>query len=239
MGFYTRSLIAIILIIFSFSTGINAQKKKKKKQKSKTEESTITLANKLDTVSYALGMGVAENLKSAGLSSVNLNAFNEGFNQIFNGDSTLLNQADVKLLLSTYFNDLAKKRMEDNIANGKEFLEKNKLRPEVVALPSGLQYEILIEGEGPHPTKNSSVTVHYRGKLLNGTEFDSSIGGQPATFKLNEVIKGWTEGLQLMRSGAKYILFIPPDLAYGERGSGSHVPPNATLIFEVELISIN
>jgi FKBP-type peptidyl-prolyl cis-trans isomerase len=240
MGFYTQSLIAIILFTFSFSTGINAQKKKKKQKKNKTEKSVLVLANELDTISYALGMGVAKNLKTSGLKSINQSAFIEGFNQVFKDDSTLINEADVQLLLTNYFSELAKKHLEDNAALGKEFLEKNKLRPEVVELPSGLQYEVLVEGEGSHPTKNSEVTVNYRGKLLNGKVFDSSYEkGEPVSFKLTQVIQGWTEGLQLMRPGAKYILFVPSNMAYGERGSGSHVPPNATLIFEVELISVN
>jgi FKBP-type peptidyl-prolyl cis-trans isomerase FklB len=225
--------------MFSFSTGVNAQKKKKKKKNSKTEIIAPIILSELDSVSYSLGMGVAKNLQSSGLDSVNMNAFNMGFTQVFNGDSTLISEEDVQLLLSNYFNALAAKKKENEIEIGKEFLAKNKLRPEVVTLPSGLQFEVIEKGEGPYPTPDSEVTVHYTGKLIHGKIFDSSVErGQPVTFKLSQVIPGWTEGLQLMQAGAKYILFIPSDLAYGEKGAGADVPPNATLIFEVELIAI-
>jgi FKBP-type peptidyl-prolyl cis-trans isomerase FklB len=125
-----------------------------------------------------------------------------------------------------------------NLKAGEEFLEENKKRPEVVALPSGLQYEVLTEGDGPKPTKTSNVTCHYHGTLIDGTVFDSSVQrGQPATFPLNQVIKGWTEGLQLMSTGSKWRFFIPPQLGYGDRQVSAQIGPNSTLIFDVELIS--
>ena len=132
----------------------------------------------------------------------------------------------------------SEKQQEKFIKEGKDFLTENKLRPEVDTTASGLQYEVIVEGEGPNPTIESEVTVHYTGKLLDGTVFDSSVErGEPITFNLGQVIPGWTEGLQLMKSGAKYILYIPYDLAYGENGAGADIPPYSTLIFEVELIS--
>lgn len=127
-----------------------------------------------------------------------------------------------------------------NLKAGQDFLESNKAKAGVVALPSGLQYEILTEGAGPKPTATSKVTCHYHGTLINGTVFDSSVRrGQPATFPLNAVIKGWTEGLQLMPTGSKFRFFIPPQLAYGERQVSAEIGPNSTLIFDVELISFN
>lgn len=240
MGIYTRSFIVIILVLFSFTSDLTAQKKKKKKKKGKVEASTAPLlVNELDSISYALGMGVAKNLQSSGLDSLNMKAFDEGFSKVFKGDSTLISEADVQLLLSTYFQGLADKQREKFIKEGEDFLAENKLRPEVDTTASGLQYEVIVKGEGPHPTTTSEVTVHYTGKLLDGTVFDSSVErGEPITFNLGQVIPGWTEGVQLMQTGAKYILYVPSDLAYGEKGAGADIPPFATLIFEVELIAI-
>lgn len=127
-----------------------------------------------------------------------------------------------------------------NLKAGQEFLEANKSKLGIVSLPSGLQYEIITEGQGAKPTSNSKVTCHYHGTLIDGTVFDSSVRrGQPATFPLNMVIKGWTEGVQLMPLGSKWRFFIPPQLAYGDRQTGAHIGPNATLIFEVELLGIS
>ena len=129
-------------------------------------------------------------------------------------------------------------KAEANLKAGQEFLEQNKKRPNVVALESGLQYEKLTEGTGPKPTASSNVTCHYHGTLIDGTVFDSSVQrGQPASFPLNRVIKGWTEGLQLMPAGSKWRFFIPPHLAYGDRQVSAQIGPNSTLIFDVELIS--
>ncbi len=127
-----------------------------------------------------------------------------------------------------------------NLKAGMDFLEANKQKPGVVSLPSGLQYEVITEGEGIKPLATQNVTCHYHGTLIDGTVFDSSVKrGQPATFPLNAVIKGWTEGLQLMNTGSKWRFFIPPQLAYGERQVSAAIGPNSTLIFEVELLSIS
>jgi FKBP-type peptidyl-prolyl cis-trans isomerase FklB len=127
-----------------------------------------------------------------------------------------------------------------NLKAGQEFLEANKLKPGVVALPSGLQYEVITEGNGIKPLASNKVTCHYHGTLTDGTVFDSSVKrGQPATFPLNAVIKGWTEGLQLMSVGSKWRFFLPPQLAYGDRQTGAHIGPNATLVFEVELLGVS
>jgi FKBP-type peptidyl-prolyl cis-trans isomerase FklB len=127
-----------------------------------------------------------------------------------------------------------------NLKAGQDFLEANKKKEGVVALPSGLQYEVITQGTGNKPTASNKVTCHYHGTLIDGTVFDSSVKrGQPATFPLNMVIKGWTEGLQLMPLGSKYRFFIPPDLGYGDRQVGSHIGPNSTLVFEVELLGIS
>ena len=134
--------------------------------------------------------------------------------------------------------NLNKEKAAANLKAGQDFLEANKAKPGVVALPSGLQYEILTQGNGPKPTASNKVTCHYHGTLINGTVFDSSVRrGQPATFPLNAVIKGWTEGLQLMPTGSKWRFFIPSQLAYGERQVSAEIGPNSTLIFDVELLS--
>jgi FKBP-type peptidyl-prolyl cis-trans isomerase len=129
-----------------------------------------------------------------------------------------------------------KAALQQNLGAGRAFMEANASKAGVTTLPSGLQYQVIEEGEGASPKATDTVTVHYRGTLIDGKEFDSSYRrGQPASFQLNRVIKGWTEGMQLMKPGAKYTFFVPPDLAYGERGGGAKIPPNSTLIFEVEL----
>jgi FKBP-type peptidyl-prolyl cis-trans isomerase FklB len=127
-----------------------------------------------------------------------------------------------------------------NLKAGQDFLEANKLKPGVITLPSGLQYEVLTEGTGIKPMASNKVTCHYHGTLIDGTVFDSSVKrGQPATFPLNMVIKGWTEGLQLMSVGSKWRFYLPPNLAYGDRQTGAHIGPNSTLIFDVELLSVS
>jgi FKBP-type peptidyl-prolyl cis-trans isomerase FklB len=127
-----------------------------------------------------------------------------------------------------------------NLKAGQDFLEVNKLKPGIITLPSGLQYEVITEGNGIKPLARNKVTCHYHGSLIDGTVFDSSVKrGQPATFPLNMVIKGWTEGLQLMAVGSKWRFFIPPQLAYGDRQTGTHIGPNSTLIFEVELLGVS
>jgi FKBP-type peptidyl-prolyl cis-trans isomerase FklB len=136
--------------------------------------------------------------------------------------------------------NLKNEKSSANLKAGQEFLETNKTKTGIVSLPSGLQYEVITEGHGAKPTSTSKVTCHYHGTLIDGTVFDSSVRrGQPATFPLNMVIKGWTEGVQLMPMGSKWRFFIPPQLAYGERQTGAHIGPNSTLIFEVELLGIS
>ena len=170
----------------------------------------------------------------------------KGLKDVLSGSKTLLSEDEARTTLTTLQNDLRTKQQEkaqqvgmSNKKEGEDFLAANKSKEGVVTLPSGLQYKILKEGTGPKPSATDSVVCNYRGTLINGTEFDSSYKrGQPATFPVNGVIKGWTEALQLMPVGSKWQLFIPPDLAYGQRGAGADIGPNATLIFEVELLSI-
>ena len=147
---------------------------------------------------------------------------------------------DLKKKIVSAQQEEQKKAAEKNLAEGKRFLAENAKKKDVKTLPSGLQYKVLQAGSGAPPKKTDSVTVHYRGTLIDGTEFDSSHKrGKPATFQVDRVIAGWTEALQLMKPGAKWQLFLPPNLAYGERGAGPRIGPNSTLIFEVELVKVN
>jgi FKBP-type peptidyl-prolyl cis-trans isomerase len=205
----------------------------------------LTLKTSRDKFSYALGMKMGANLHRQAV-PVDPNILARGLKDSLAGSKTLLTDEEAQAAIVEVQNDLRKKQQEkmqvEGAANKKEgesFLAANKGKEGVVALPSGLQYKILKEGTGPKPTATDSVVCNYRGTLINGTEFDSSYKrGQPATFPVTGVIKGWTEALQLMPVGSKWQLFIPSDLAYGERGPAPEIGSNATLIFEVELLSI-
>lgn len=242
MGIYTRSLTVLFILSMFFGAEAIAQKKKKnKKSKQKTEiaPQALTLTNELDSVSYALGMGMAQNLKTSGVDSISMDLFNAGIIAIYKGDSTLINKEATQVFLQHYFTALSANAGDRNKTAGEAFLAKNKLRPEVDTTTSGLQYEVLTTGEGDRPGVTDQVTVHYEGALLDGTVFDSSYKrGKEIQFALNQVIPGWTEGLQLMNPGSKYILYIPYNLAYGEKGYGSDIPPYSTLVFTIELLSV-
>jgi FKBP-type peptidyl-prolyl cis-trans isomerase len=211
-----------------------------------TKSATVlTLKTQKDKTSYALGMDLGAKLRSNSV-DVDTKILLRGLQDALAGNKTLLTDAERQAVLVQLQNDVRMAQQvkmqqlaEQNKKAGEEFLAANKTKEGVVALPSGLQYKILQPGSGPKPTATDSVVCNYRGTLLDGTEFDSSYKrGQPATFPVNGVIKGWTEALQLMPVGSKWQLFIPAELAYGERGAGRQIGPNSTLIFEVELISI-
>src|SRR5271155_4359986 len=198
-----------------------------------------------DKVSYAIGMNIGTTLHKQSV-DVDPKVLQQGLEDAFTGGKTLLSEDEARATLTEFQTEMRKKMQEkmqaEGEANKKEgatFLAANKAKDGVVTLPSGLQYKILTPGTGPKPTASDSVVCNYRGTLIDGKEFDSSYKrGQPATFPVTGVIKGWTEALQLMPVGSKWQLFIPADLAYGERGAGAEIGPNATLIFEVELLSI-
>jgi FKBP-type peptidyl-prolyl cis-trans isomerase FklB len=198
-----------------------------------------------DKFSYALGMSLGANMHKQSV-EVDADILAQGLKAALAGGKTLMTEDEAKTAIMEVQNDLRKKQVEKmqalgeaNKKEGDAFLAANKGKEGVVTLPSGLQYKILKEGTGAKPTANDTVVCNYRGTLINGTEFDSSAKhGQPATFPVSGVIKGWTEALQLMPVGSKWQLFIPSSLAYAERGAGGDIGPNATLIFEVELLSI-
>jgi FKBP-type peptidyl-prolyl cis-trans isomerase len=198
-----------------------------------------------DKRSYALGMDLGKQLKSNSI-DVDADVFSKGLKDALAGGKTLLTDEEVRAAINELQAEMKQKAAEarktsagDNKKAGEAFLAENKKKEGVVTLPSGLQYKILKAGEGKKPALTDTVVCQYRGTLINGTEFDSSYArGTPATFPVNGVIKGWTEALQLMPVGSKWQLFIPSELAYGERGAGAQIGPNTTLIFEVELVSI-
>ena len=205
----------------------------------------VALKTQKEKFSYALGMNLGMSLKKQSV-EVDPVILSQGLKAALAGGKALLSPEEAQATLMEVQNDLRKKQQEKmqvageaNKKEGAAFLASNKTKEGVVTLPSGMQYKILKEGTGPKPTATDSVVCNYRGTLINGTEFDSSYKrGQPATFPVVGVIKGWTEALQLMPVGSKWQLFIPSELAYGERGAGGDIGPNATLIFEVELMSI-
>jgi len=208
-------------------------------------EENIVLKDQKDKVSYSIGIDIGNNLKNLKV-DMNLDLLVRGIRDVLSETKLLMTEQEIRSTMMAFQKELMAKREqqmkvlgEKNKKEGESFLAGNKKRAGVTTLPSGLQYKVFKAGTGKTPTDTNTVTVHYRGTLIDGTEFDSSYRrGQPATFQVKGVIPGWIEALKLMQEGAKWQLFIPPNLAYGERGAGSVIGPNATLIFEVELISI-
>jgi FKBP-type peptidyl-prolyl cis-trans isomerase len=188
--------------------------------------------------SYALGMNIGSSLKNDAIYP-DWDEFLKGMKDTLYGNDTRFTMEKASDIFHEAYSANSEKQEAIRKQEGIDFLEENKQRPGVVTTESGLQYEVLTRGDGPKPSPEDTVRVHYRGTLINGDEFDSSYSrGQPAQFPLNGVIKGWTEGLQLMNTGSIYRLFIPSDLGYGARGAGQQIPPDSTLVFEVELIDI-
>ncbi|MCF6353154.1 MAG: FKBP-type peptidyl-prolyl cis-trans isomerase [Cyclobacteriaceae bacterium] len=198
------------------------------------------MSEEITKVSYSLGVSIARNLQSQGLKELNISEFTEAVSAIFAGNKPNMEDQEVVDTLNSYFAALQEEKQGSNKEDGIAFLKANKEKEGVITLPSGLQYLVLVEGNGDKPTLNSNVTTHYHGTTIEGNVFDSSVQrGQPASFPVSGVIKGWTEALQLMTIGSKWKLFIPSELAYGDRGAGADIEPHATLIFEVELLSID
>ena len=193
----------------------------------------VSLSNDVDSVSYAIGVSTGAGYKE------NLKTLIAGFVEAIKGDSTKMTPEKAREYMQTYFVQASAKEAKKNKEEGEKFLAENKTKSGVITTESGLQYQVITEGTGAKPTEKDRVKVHYTGTLLDGTKFDSSVDrGEPAEFGVNQVIKGWTEGLQLMPVGSKYIFWIPSELAYGERAAGPEIKPNSVLKFEVELLDI-
>lgn len=232
-------LLSLVAVLFSAcSNHVTGQK-----------ERNIPLASTLDSVSYGIGTDVGRNLhmniKQSGLDSLNLDAMFAGMRDAMDSSERIKSE-NVKAMVQAYMLEaqrkmMAKQKVKDDstLAAGKAFLAENGKKPGVVTTADGLQYQVLQMGKGPKPVATDSVKVNYAGTLINGHEFDSSTKhGGPAVFALNAVVPGWTEGLQLMPVGSRYKLFIPSELAWGDRGAGADIPANSVVIFEVELLDI-
>ncbi len=220
-------------------TSVYAQKKNKKNAPASTTPAKM-LNTEMDSVSYSIGISIANNLKSQGFENLDGALVGKAIDQVLKGQPTEMDAQTAEQFINNYFQQVQAKKAESLKGDGEKFLAENAKKPGVTTTASGLQYEVITMGTGPKPGPTDKVTTHYHGTLINGTVFDSSVDrGQPASFPLDGVIKGWTEALQLMPVGSKWRLFLPYDLAYGERGAGGQIAPFSALIFEVELISID
>ena len=201
----------------------------------------------LDRISYALGLSMGNNFKSSGIEKIDVKDFADGVAAVFSGEAPKMTYDEAKAEIQKFFTEMEERQRAQAAAAGKvnqeageAFLKENGAREGVKTTASGLQYEVIEEGTGAMPKASDDVTVHYAGKLIDGTVFDSSVErGAPATFGVTQVIPGWVEALQMMKEGAKWRLFIPSQLAYGPNGAGGVIGPNSTLIFDVELIKVN
>ena len=208
-------------------------------------QKTTQLKDEKDKVSYSIGLDIGSTFKKQGM-DINADVLLAGLRDALSGAKPLMTEEQIKETMTAYSKMMmekqtaaAKEKGSKAAAEGEKFLAENKTKEGVKTTPSGLQYKVIQEGSGTPPKESDTVVTHYKGTLINGTEFDSSYKrNEPATFPVNKVIKGWTEGLQLMKPGSKYQLFVPANLAYGERGAGQDIGPNETLIFEVELLSV-
>ncbi|MFZ9680732.1 MAG: FKBP-type peptidyl-prolyl cis-trans isomerase [Bacteroidia bacterium] len=225
-----KILHAVLLATGLWTVSCNAQNNKMKKEDLKTE---------LDTVSYSLGVNIASNIKTQGIMELNLQAMMKGMEHVLAGDSPWMGDQEAMMAIQSYFTKISEAKGAESKKQGEAFLAENGKKKGVITTASGLQYEVIKMGNGDKPLATDEVTVHYHGTTTNGEVFDSSKDrGEPATFPLNGVIAGWTEALQLMPKGSIFKLYLPSNLAYGERGAGEKIPPHAVLIFEVELLDI-
>lgn len=224
--------ITLIVGLLAFSGLLKAQN-------TPTETSAPKLISLADSAHYAMGFSIAQDLKSRGFTSLNYALFVQAMQDGFAGKAPILSSEKGQQAIMACFAEVKAKANEPLLAESKRFLEENKKKKGVITTASGLQYEVLSTTKGAKPLATDDVTVHYKGTLSNGKQFDSSYErNEPAKFKLNQVIPGWTEGVQLMPLGSKYRFYIPYQLGYGEKGAGGDIPPFSVLIFEIELIKI-
>jgi len=232
--------ITFLVFITSLSFPVLAQQKKTVKPV-KPAPSTIApvLKNGIDSFSYAAGINIAQSMKAQGIENINNALMQEAMQDVFANKKLLMDEQQAGMTLQQKLQEFAQKKINAEKEIGKAFLAKNKTRPGVITLPDGLQYEILKEGDGPKPIATDTVVVDYAGTLINGAKVDNSYDrGAPVHFVVTQVIKGWTEALQMMPKGSKWKVFIPSELGYGDRGNGAVVPGGSTLIFEIELHDI-
>jgi len=217
----------------------SAQQKPKPKPAVKVAAAAPTMKSGLDSLSYSLGLSLAQFYRQQGITKVNTALVSRAITDALKGGKTLLNEEQSNLCITNYLQNMKEEKSSGNKKAGQEFLASNKTKAGVVTTASGLQYQIIKEGTGPKPTISDSVVCHYHGTLIDGTIFDSSVDrGQPIEFPVGGVIKGWVEALQLMPAGSKWKLFIPSELGYGDNQAGPKIGPGSTLVFDVELISV-
>ena len=193
----------------------------------------------MEKLSYALGMVIGHNLKNMSVNEINAADFAAAVSDVLAGNTTKIDDAEAQQIVNTFLQKQQEEMGKAVREDGERFLAENAKKEGVTVLPSGLQYEVLVEGNGKKPKATDQVRCHYEGRLIDGTKFDSSYDRkEPAVFGLNQVIAGWTEGVQLMSEGSKYRFFIPYNLAYGERGAGASIPPFSALVFDVELLEV-
>jgi FKBP-type peptidyl-prolyl cis-trans isomerase FklB len=203
------------------------------------QHSHTPMTTELDSLSYAVGINIAASIKNGGIDSLNMELYTEAMNDILRYNHTKMDAQMANQIVNNYIAKLQAKKQEEANAEGIAFLQANAAKKGVKSTPSGLQYKVITEGTGDKPIDGQQVKTHYSGTLINGKKFDSSYDrGEPATFGVNQVIPGWTEALKMMTVGSKWELYIPYDLAYGERGMGANIPPYSTLIFTIELLEI-
>jgi len=224
-----RKISLILVVLMGISSFISCQNGNSK---------TVEVKTVNDSLSYAIGVDLASRLSQSGVNEFNAEAMAKGFNESFNVETPVMDNEAATAIIQKFFRNLAEMEKAKNVEAGQKFLAENAKKEGVMVTESGLQYKILKEGTGVKPQATDVVEVHYRGTLIDGTEFDASKPDSPVSFPVNGVIKGWTEALLLMPVGSKWQLFVPSDLAYGERGAGQQIKPNSTLIFDVELLSI-
>ena len=233
-----KTTLIILACLISFSA-ISQTNKKPLAKKTSVETTSTTLNSPLDSVSYAFGYNISQDLKARGFKNLNYTIIANAMADGFQDKSAVMNKDQSQKVIVAALANATKEKYAPILAEGQKYLDENKKKAGVTTLASGLQYEVLQAATGDKPKATDQVTVHYKGTLINGTQFDSSYDRkEPTSFALNGVIPGWTEGLQLMSVGAKYRFVIPYQLAYGERGAGEGIPPYSVLIFEVELIKI-
>ncbi|MEJ7770045.1 MAG: FKBP-type peptidyl-prolyl cis-trans isomerase [Chitinophagaceae bacterium] len=228
------------LMVFAIGLSLAGLAQMKAKPKPVTASKPLpAMKNGLDSLSYSLGMSLAQFYKQQGITRVNTSLVSKAINDALTGGKTLLNEEQMNICITNYLEKMKSEKSSGNRKAGEDFLTNNKTKPGVVTLPSGLQYSIITEGTGPKPTLSDTVKCHYHGMLIDGTVFDSSVDrGQPAEFPVGAVIKGWVEALPLMPVGSKWKLFIPSELAYGDNQAGPTIKPGSSLIFDVELLGI-
>jgi FKBP-type peptidyl-prolyl cis-trans isomerase len=230
----TKSLVGLLLMALVTVTSCSQSKN------STLKIGAVKLTTPIDTASYALGVNMASNVKNMGLEEINMEAFAKAFQDVYANEKLQITEAESNPILQAFFSTLMEKKAASSLADGQTWLAENAKKTGVKTTASGLQYEVMREGTGAKPLATNTVKVHYHGTTTDGKVFDSSVDrGEPVEFPLNGVIPGWTEGVQLMSIGSKYKFYIPGNLAYGARPpQGSGIAPNATLIFEVELLEI-